>query len=200
MLDSKLRPLIDSPLNAFAGVMAARGINANIITLAGFAFSLCAFAALAIQEYGGALFFIVLSRLADGLDGSVARASEKGATDRGAYFDILSDFIFYAGAVFFFAVGRPETALPAAFLIFSFIGTATSFLAYAIIAAKRGLEHRTEKSFHYAAGLCEGAETIAFLVLICLFPDWFAKLALAFGLLCWITAAGRALRAAKEFE
>lgn len=202
MLDSKLRPLIDPPLNLVADIIAATGITADIITLAGFLCSLCSFAALALQAYGVALCFIILSRLMDGLDGAVARASAQGPSDRGAFFDILTDFIFYGGTVFFFAVGRPDAALAAAFLIFSFIGSGVSFLAYSIMTAKRGLNHdrQGQKSFYYVAGLCEGSETIIFLVLFCLLPDHFAALSILFGILCWITAAGRALLAAKNFS
>lgn len=202
MLDSQLRKLIDPGLNAAGAALVRQGVHADRLTLAGFGFGLCAFAALAFEAYGAALLFILLSRLADGLDGPVARHSQRGATDRGAFFDILSDFIFYAGIVFFFAVGRPETSLAAAFLIFSYIGTATSFLAYSILATKNSLNHERQgkKSFFYTAGLCEGTETIIFMALICLLPDYFSALAVTFGALCWVTTAGRAIYAAHELK
>src|SRR3546814_15757704 len=60
-------------------------------------------------------------------------------SDLGGYLDIVLDFLFYSGVVFFFAVGRPAEALPAAFLIFSFVGTGASFLAFAALAAKHGI-------------------------------------------------------------
>src|SRR3984957_19018118 len=96
-----------------------------------------AWAALAFQNYGLALVLIAANRIADGLDGPLAR--RLGPTDLGGYLDIVLDFFFYAGVPFFFAIGRPETALPAAFLIFSFVGTGASFLAFSALAAKRGL-------------------------------------------------------------
>ncbi len=200
MLDSYLRPLIDPPLNVMARALVKTGITANMLTAIGFGLSLCAFAALAFQAYGIAVMFIVLSRLMDGLDGPVARQSK--ATDLGGYLDIVSDFIFYSGVVFFFAVGRPETALAAAFLIFSFMGTASSFLAYAIIAAKRGINHERQgkKSFFYAAGIAEGTESIFVLILICLLPDYFPWIASIFGGLCWLTTAGRARLAIRDFK
>src|SRR5262249_14517713 len=131
------------------------------------------------------------NRLMDGLDGAVARRS--GPTDLGGFLDIVLDFIFYAGFPFFFAVGRPEAALPAAFLAFSFVGTGGSFLAFAAIAARRGLqtEARGRKSLYYLGGLTEGTETIALFVTVCLLPDYFAVLAWAFGGLCWLTTAVR---------
>ena len=200
MLDSYIRPMIDPPLNAAAVRLARTGMTANTLTAVGFGFSLCAFAALAFQACGFAILFIVISRLMDGLDGPLARQSQ--ATDLGGDFDIVSDFIFYSGVVFFFAVGRPEAALPAAFLIFSFMGTASSFLAYAIVAAKRGLNHEKQgrKSFFYLKGITEGTETIALLIFICIFPNMFAWASYIFGGLCWLTTLGRTVQAAKDFK
>ncbi|PJB72128.1 MAG: CDP-alcohol phosphatidyltransferase [Alphaproteobacteria bacterium CG_4_9_14_3_um_filter_47_13] len=202
MLDSKLRFYIDPPLQALADILVSWRIQADLVTLAGVFFSLCAFGFLALEAYNPALLMIVLSRFMDGLDGAVARRSSKGASDLGGFYDIVSDFIFYSGIIFFFAVGRPETALPAAFLLFSIMGSASSFLAYAILAAKREIIHEKQgqKSFYYVAGLCEGSETILFLVLMCLFPDFFIVLALVFSGLCWLTTGGRILLAAKNFS
>jgi phosphatidylglycerophosphate synthase len=150
-----------------------------------------AWAALAAALYPLALGLILANRLADGLDGAVAR--RRGLTDLGGYLDIVLDFFFYAGVPFFFAVGRPDAALPAAFLVFSFVGTGSSFLAFAALAAKRGVKTqiRGRKSIYYLGGLTEGTETIGLFVLICLLPGYFALFAWTFGVLCWITAAGR---------
>ncbi len=143
---------------------------------------------------------IVANRLADGLDGAVARRN--GITDLGGYLDIVLDFIFYAGVPFFFAVGRPAAALPAAFLTFSFVGTGASFLAFATIAAKRGLSTQAHglKTIYYLGGLTEGAETIALFILICWLPEHFALLAWTFGGLCWLTTASRIASAIEAFR
>src|SRR5262249_20930784 len=117
----------------------------------------------------------------------------RGPTDLGGYLDIVLDFLFYAGVPFFFAVGRPADALPAAFLVFSFVGTGSPFLAFSSLAPPPGLttEARGKKAIYYLGGLTEGAETIALFVLICLFPEWFAPAAWVFGGLCWLTTATR---------
>ena len=122
-------------------------------------------------------------------------------TDFGGYLDIVCDFIVYAGVAFGFALARPENAVPAAFLILSFVGTGTSFLAFAILAAKRGRasEARGRKSLYYLGGLTEGTETIAALVAFCLFPGAFALLAYVFGALCWLTTATRVATAYRSF-
>ncbi|TNE58886.1 MAG: CDP-alcohol phosphatidyltransferase family protein [Alphaproteobacteria bacterium] len=199
MLDRYVRPLIDPPLNGAARRLARTGMTANQVTGLGFALGLASFACLAFQAYGLAFLFIVLSRLADGLDGPLARVSH--ATDLGGFYDIVSDFVFYSGVVFFFAVGRPEVALPAAALIFAFVGTGASFLAYGIFAAKRGIsdEVRGKKSFAYLGGITEGTESIGVLLALCLWPEAFALIAWTFSGLCWLTTMGRVIQARQAF-
>lgn len=200
MFDAALRRVIDPPLNAAGRSVARLGVSANAVTVTGFAVGLGAVPALAFQEYGIALALIAANRLADGLDGAVARAT--GPSDLGGYLDIVLDFIFYSAVVFGVALGRPQEAVFAAFLIFSFIGTGASFLAYAIIAAKRGVstEARGKKSFFHLGGLTEGTETIACFVAICLFPAYFQWIAGIFGAMCWLTTASRIAQATTAFR
>jgi phosphatidylglycerophosphate synthase len=200
MLDSRIRRVIDPTLDRLGAGLARLGLGANAVTVAGFLFGCGAWAALALREYYFALALIAANRVADGLDGALAR--RLGPTDLGGYLDIALDFFFYAGVPFFFAVGRPEFALPAAFLVFSFVGTGSSFLAFSAVAAKRGIstETRGKKAIYYLGGLTEGAETIALFVLICLFPDQFAWFAWIFGGLCWLTTATRVAVAVETFH
>ncbi|MGF1594804.1 MAG: CDP-alcohol phosphatidyltransferase family protein [Kiloniellaceae bacterium] len=200
MLDARLRKLIDPPLDTAGQRLARLGVSANSVTWTGFLVGCGAWAMLALGSYGWALGLILLNRLADGLDGAVARHGR--ISDLGGYLDIVLDFLFYSGVVFFFAVGRPDQALPAAFLIFSFVGTGASFLAFAALAAKRGISTtaRGPKSIYYLGGLTEGSETIALFVLICLFPDFFAWFAWIFGGLCWLTTAVRVYMAVETFK
>jgi len=200
MLDARLRKLIDPPLDAVGRRLAGLGVTANSVTWTGFLVGCGAWALLALESYWLALALILLNRLADGLDGAVARHGR--ISDLGGYLDIVLDFLFYSGVVFFFAVGQPAEALPAAFLIFSFVGTGASFLAFAAVAAKRGITTaaRGEKTIYYLGGLTEGSETIALFVLICLFPQHFAWFAWIFGALCWLTTAVRIVMAVETFK
>ena len=199
MFDRAMRRIIDPPLDALGRRVAERGVTADTVTLAGFAVGLVAVPLLAFEWYGSALAAILLNRFADGLDGAVAR--RRGPSDLGGYLDIVCDFLFYGAVAFGFALARPENALPAAFLIFSFIGTGASFLAFAAIAAKRGLatSMRGGKSLYYIGGLTEGTETIATFIAFCLFPNAFALIAYGFGLLCWLTTLSRILTARRAF-
>lgn len=201
MLDAPLRRLIDPPLDRLARRLAAAGVTADQLTLGGFAVGLLAVPAIAAHSYLAALAAILANRLADGLDGAVARAHGT-SSDRGGFLDIVCDFLFYAAVPFAFALAEPANGVAAAFVVFSFVGTGSTFLAYAIVAAKRGLSTslRGRKSLYYLGGLTEGTETLVFLLAICLFPDAFRPLAWLFGGLCWATTAARLLAGWRDFR
>ena len=118
MLDATIRPILDHAFYYPARMLAGCGVKADHITLAGGALGALAFVAVALGYYQLGLCFILANRLADGLDGAVAR--ESGATDLGGYLDIVIDFLFYASIPLGFAIAEPEHALAAAFLIFHF--------------------------------------------------------------------------------
>ena len=194
MFDAKVRPIIDGPLDAAGRWLAARAIGADQTTIAGFAIGIGAALTIAAGAFSLGLLLIGLNRLADGLDGAIARASVP--TDRGGFLDIALDFGFYAAVPLAFAVHDPAVnALPAAFLIASFLANGTAFLAFAIAAAKRDLTTADQgvKSFFYLAGIAEGAETIAVFCAFCLWPAGFAWLAGSFAVLCFISAIARVL-------
>ncbi|NJM83902.1 MAG: CDP-alcohol phosphatidyltransferase family protein, partial [Tabrizicola sp.] len=169
--------------------------------LAGLALGLLSAALIALGWQGPiALLPLLASRLADGLDGAVARA--RGKTDFGGYLDIVCDFIFYAAIPLAFVIRDPAAnGLAGAFLLTTFYINGSSFLGYAILAAKRGMETRSrgEKSLYFTAGLLEGTETIAFLALLCLWPQLFVPAAWIFGALCLVTTAGRVILARRTF-
>ncbi len=196
MFDAQLRTVIDRPLNAVGRLFARFGIGADVVTVTGFLCGLSGAVAIVFSEMWVALGLILLGRLLDGLDGAIARASKP--TDRGGFLDIALDFIFYGSVPLAFAMQNPwQNALPAAGLIASFYANGAVFLAFAIMAQKRGLETKLqgEKSLYYVAGLAEGAETIAVFVAFCLFPQAFPWLAGLFALVCYVSAAARVVLA-----
>lgn len=195
MLDAAARRLIDPPLNALGRGLASRGVTANAVTMIGLVLGLTAAALIALGAPLWALLPLLASRVADGLDGAVARATRK--TDFGGYFDIWADFLFYGAVPFAFVLYDPANGTAAAFLLLSFYVNGTSFLGLATMAEKRGLETTAQgsKSLYYSSGLLEGTETILFFVLLCLASAWFAPLAYGFGALCFVTATARVLNA-----
>jgi phosphatidylglycerophosphate synthase len=200
MFDAQLRPLIDRLLNPIGRGLVALGMTANQVTMIGAAFGLIAAGCVAAGLFYPALWFVIANRVIDGLDGAVARASR--SSDFGGYLDIVSDFIFYSAIPLAFAVARPETALAAAFLIFSFIGTATSFLGFAILAEKHQVttQIRGKKAFYYLGGLTEGTETILLFLAMLVWPDYFSLMAIVFGILCWVTTGTRIYAAYRQFN
>lgn len=200
MFDAQLRPLIDRLLNPIGRGLVALGMTANQVTMIGAAFGLIAAGCVAAGLFYPALWFVIANRAIDGLDGAVARASR--SSDFGGYLDIVSDFIFYSAIPMAFAVARPETALAAAFLIFSFIGTATSFLGFAILAEKHQVttQIRGKKAFYYLGGLTEGTETILLFLAMLVWPDYFSLMAIVFGILCWVTTGTRIYAAYRQFN
>jgi len=192
MIDRHLLPLQKAALALPARGLAALGLTADQVTLAGFAVGVMAAGALALAWAKIGLGLILLNRAMDGLDGAMARRA--GTTDRGAFIDIACDFLFYALVPLGFALADPaRNALPAAVLIAAFVGTGSSFLAFAAIAAKRGLatENYPSKGLYYLGGLTEGAETIGLFTAMCLWPAAFPWLALGFALACFATTATR---------
>lgn len=200
MLDARLRPLIDPPLNALGRTLASLGFTANALTFAGLALGLAGAAAIAFDQLGWGLALILANRLLDGLDGAVARV--RGPSDLGGYFDIVADFAFYVSVPLGFGLLAPANALPALVLVASFVLTGVSFLAFAVIAAKRGqtTEAHGRKSFFYSTGLAEGTETILVFLAMCLVPAWFGVLAYAYAGLCALTVIQRSAMAARAFS
>lgn len=201
MLDKLSIKLVRPPLTLVANQLDKLGVRANHVTVLGFLLGCCAFPALAMQQYDWALLLIVLNRVFDGLDGAIARV--QGISDAGGFLDISLDFLFYSLIPFGFVVANPEqNAIAGAFLIFSFVGTGSSFLAFAVMASKRQIENPVyqHKSFYYMSGLTEGTETIACFVLICLFPQHFTVIAYLFGAACWVTTAMRIIFGFRTLE
>jgi phosphatidylglycerophosphate synthase len=189
-----LKPLLDAGGRA----LARCGIGADTVTLAGFTVGLSAAVAIAFGYPGWGLVLLLLSRLGDGLDGAVARQTHP--TDRGAFLDITLDFLYYAGVPLAFAIADPAAnALPAAVLLAAFVGTGSSFLAFAVLAERRGLASTAfpQKGFYYLGGLTEATETLLCFVLMCLWPERFAWWAYGFASLCTLTIATRIVGGAR---
>lgn len=200
MFDAAIRPHIEKPLARMASHLVRWGLSANAVTAVGFLLGMGAAGLVASGQFIPGLLVFLISRLLDGLDGAVARQTR--LTDLGGYLDITLDFIVYASMVMGFALADPSrNALAAAFLTTSFMAPASTFLAYAIFAAKRGIttEIRGRKSMYYLGGLSEGFETILTLSLMCVFPQWFAVIAVIYSVMCWITGGTRIAAAVQAF-
>jgi phosphatidylglycerophosphate synthase len=190
------KPIVDQ----LARLVHNAGFNADQVTLAAFGFGMFSALLIALGYSHLAIVPLLLGRLLDGLDGAVARLSMP--TERGAYMDIGLDFLFYAAVPLAFAIADRETnALASAVLLAAFIGTGTSFLAYAIMAEKRG-EKSTDypsKSFYYLGGLTEGFETVTCFLVMCIWPQHFALFAYIYAAMCLLTTVTRLVAGWQNF-
>ena len=200
MFDAKLRPLIDPPLNHFGRGLARLGVGANAVTLIGAAIGPAAGLVIANGLFWTGLGLIIANRLLDGLDGAIARATNP--SDFGGYLDIVADFAFYVAVPVGFGFAAADNLPAALVLVAAFTLTGISFLSFAVIAAKRGLETTAhgQKSFFYNTGLAEGTETIAAFVLMCLLPTAFPIIALLYAALCIATVIQRSIAAYASFR
>jgi phosphatidylglycerophosphate synthase len=192
MLDGWMRRRIDPSMDRLGQGLARAGISADAVTLAGLVPGLAAALMIALQLDGVALVLFGLNRFLDGLDGAIARSTRR--TDRGGFLDIVFDFVIYGAIPLAFALRDPGAfALPAAALLFSFYVNGASFLAFAAVAAKRGMSSdiRGIKSIYFTAGFMEGTETILFFAAMILLPWYSPVLAYAFAGLTVMSALAR---------
>lgn len=190
MLDPFMRRLIDPPLKGVAAIWPRR-VSANQITIFGFVLGVGCFLAIATNSLTAALILLGLNRLADGLDGAVARA--QSPSELGAYLDIVADFALWGLLPIGFIILDSDNSVAAAVLLSSFSMSMTVFLAFAIMAEKRGLETDAQgrKSFFYVAGLAEGTETIAFFAIVIIWPGAFIPAAFVYAGIVYVSVIGR---------
>ena len=193
MLDRFITPVIKPLLMPVVKKLDKLNITADQVTLVGFLIGILAVPLLAMQYWTLALIAILINRILDGLDGALARYQQRD-NSAGGYLDICVDFLFYAAIPLGFALADPvNNALASSVLLAVFIGTGSSFLAFAIPAEKLNLPRPqfANKSFYFLNGLTEGTETIAFFVAFCLWPAYFPALAYSFAFLGAITILTR---------
>ncbi len=189
MLDKFITPIIKPLLTPIVATLYKLGITADQLTVAGFLVGMLALPLLAFELWYGALAVIILNRIFDGLDGAMARYAQQ-STSAGGYLDITLDFLFYAAVPLGFILANPaQNAIAGALLLAAFIGTGSSFLAFAISAEKFQLDKPQfkYKSFYYLNGLTEGTETIALFIALCIWPQHFVLLAGIFATACAVT-------------
>ena len=201
MLDRLALKLVKPAVDTAALQLSKRGITADQVTLAGFALGMLAAGLVASGHSLLAVIPLLVNRVLDGVDGALARLST--TSERGAFLDISLDFVFYAAIPLAFGVADPAVnALAAAALLAAFVVTGTSFLAFAVMAEKRGLKSTDypSKAFYYLGGLTEGTETIACFLAMCLWPQHFAAIAIVYAALCAVTALTRLIAGWTMFD
>lgn len=189
MLDRRARALVAAPLDRVAARLVDSGVSAGTVTAAGLVLGIGACVAAAAGRWGPALVLWLANRLADGLDGPVARRTSP--SELGALLDIVADFAVYSGFVLGVAVARPEARLACVALLVAYYLSGTVFLAWSAVAEREARQRTDERSLHFVGGLAEGTETIMVYVLFCLLPGAAETIAWVFSGVVAVTALQR---------
>jgi phosphatidylglycerophosphate synthase len=190
MLDALLRTFAEPAMAPVAARLSRAQVSANMLTVAGFVAGLGAVAAIASHNHWWGLGLLAANRLTAALDGPLARLTR--ATDLGTFLETVFGIFVAAGVAFAFALADPSRAVAAAFLIFSFVVSGSTSLAFVAIAGRRGIA--TIRS-----GVIESTETFLALAIACAHPDWFSVIAYMLGALCFVSAGARIAEAVVNF-
>ena len=203
MFDRRIQKFTQKPLVLIAKIIV-KLIKPNHMTILGFILGLLMCVLVFFQFYLTALILLVLNRLCDGLDGTMARLTIPSPL--GGYLDIVFDFTIYSGFVLAFGLSNSNYTIISMVLLFLYIGTGTTFLARAAIQTQldkipESSDSKKElpKSFYYSSGLIEGTETTIFMVLCLLLPNFYIFISIIFRILCLITFVSRIVVCYKEF-
>lgn len=189
MLDRRARSLVARPLERAAERLARAGVTAGAVTALGFALGVAACVAAATELWMVALGLWVANRLADGLDGPIARL--RGTSAAGGFADIMADFTVYGGFVLAVAIARPEARLACVALFFAYYVSGVAFLAWSATAEQLRRDRPDERSLHFVGGVAEGTETIVAYAAFCLLPQRAGLIAWIFAGLVAVTAIQR---------
>ena len=196
MFDRQIQDFLQKPLIKI-GEQLIKFITPNQVTLVGFSMGIISTILIFFEIYNLALVFLILNRICDGLDGVMARLTRP--TKKGAYLDIVFDFIFYSLFVLAFGLSNEKYLIYSMILLFCYVGTATTFLANSLLINIQNKIFQNEtkeqnkliKGFKYAYGIAEGTETIIFMILSLIFPKYFIFISLIFIALCIFTILAR---------
>jgi phosphatidylserine synthase len=193
MFDPILRPVKERVVYPLAKVIAPV-LSPLALTSLGLAFGLAAAVSAALDVMILALVLWLVSRLFDGLDGVVARISDR-QSDLGGYLDLLMDSVSYAAIPVAMALRGSATDVVATIALLSiFYVNIVSWTVLSSILEKRraGSEEARLTTVDMPSGIIEGTETIVFFTLFLLVPSAYTVLAWTMAALTAATIAQRA--------
>jgi len=199
VFDSRLRPVVAPVLDRVAAVLDRSWVSPDRLTLLGLVTGLVSAAAAAGQWWSVALVLWLLSRVADGLDGSLARrrAAGGGAGDVGAggFLDITCDVVVYGTTVVGVAVGATAGQgapwWPFVLVLLAYYVNGAALLAFSSIAERVGRTRDDGRSLSFLGGVAEGAETIVVHTLWLVVPAAAAPIAAVWAAVVGVGAAHR---------
>lgn len=193
MLDAAARQILAKPLDRAAAVIDRPWVTPDRVTVVGLLIGLASAAAAAGQLWWVALVLWLGSRLADGLDGPLARRRRVGVggSEAGGFLDIASDFVVYGSFVVGVAVGSGQSLTPFLLVLLAYYLNGSAFLAFSSIAERTGRRIDDGRSLSFLGGLAEGTETIVVHSLWCLLPAYAGGIAWVWALVVLVSAGQR---------
>lgn len=214
MMDAPLRRMLAKPLNGLAVALDVSWITPDRLTMAGLVIGLASAGLSAAQWWPLALVAWLLSRLFDGLDGTLARrrraAKESTSSapkapeetspshsEAGGFLDIVSDFVVYGATVGGVAIGAAAAFdapwWPFLLVLFSYYLNGTALLAFSSIAERTGrtTTDADNRSLSFLGRIAEGGETILVHSLWLVLPFIAWQIALVWGVFVFASAIQR---------
>ncbi|MGN7970550.1 CDP-alcohol phosphatidyltransferase family protein [Microbacterium sp. 22296] len=199
MIDRAMRAALARPLDRAAAALDRPGITPDRLTVAGLVLALGAAGAAAAQWWAVAVALWLVSRIADGLDGTLARrrrARGRGdESEAGGFLDIAADFIAYGTGVFGVAWGASAAYdapwWPFLLVLVAYYVNGTAFLAFSSIAERTGRRIDDGRSLSFLGRIAEGTETIAVHALWLILPFWAWQIALVWAVFVGVSAVQR---------
>lgn len=204
MLDRPLRAVIAGPLEAIAAAVDRPGITPDRLTVLGLVLGVGSGIAAALQLWIVALVLWLVSRVADGLDGTLARRRRRHALERGeaavpshagGFLDITADFVVYGTTVVGVAFGAAAQFhapwWPFLLVLLAYYVNGTAFLAFSSIAERAGRTLDDGRSLSFLGRIAEGTETIAVHALWLILPFLAWQIALVWALFVALSAVQR---------
>ena len=194
MVDHLLRRPKEQVLMPVARRVGAH-LHPTTLTLLAFGFGLAAAVCLWRGAMTAGFILWLLNRLVDGLDGTVARATNT-QSDWGGYLDMLLDTVVYAMIPLALVLHDPAATLwlALALLLVSFYINSISWAYLAAVLEKRAAGAKAQgelTSVTMPTSLIEGTETVLFFSAFILFPT---ALVWLFGLMAALVAVNIAQR------
>jgi len=203
MLDKILRNIKEILLLPFAK-QAGKVLHPNMITLLSFTFGIVSVYYIIERSLMTALVFWLLNRIFDGLDGTVARVTER-SSDFGGYLDIVLDFIIYSAIPVAFVYSDPSAGnyFILSVLLSSYYVNAASWMYLSSILEKRNIgaaSNNEMTSITMPSGIADGTMTIIFYTLFFIFPSYLKQLFVLFIVLVLVSIVQRMVWAYLEIR
>lgn len=201
MMDAPLRRILTKPMAGIAAALDVRWITPDRLTMAGLVIGLASAVLAAVQWWPLALVAWLVSRLFDGVDGTLARrrgkSTQPGTSEAGGFLDIVSDFVVYGATVLGVAIGASAAFSapwwPFLLVMLSYYLNGAAFLAFSSIAERTGrtTTDADNRSLFFLGRIAEGGETILVHSLWLVLPFIAWQIAIVWGVFVLASAVQR---------